>query len=107
MHRAVMKLIIVFLVSLIVGMGTAAATTRSHASLEPSHTTTSTYEMDNDGDAELGRPARAGTCHEACHWLVIWHWPMTEQNQRVHPDMAIDTQLPGVICLVLPPPRMA
>ena len=102
-----MKLILVFLVSLIVGMGTAAAATRNDASLELSHTTTSAYEMDNDGDAEPGSPTRAGTCHEACHWLVIWYWPMTERNQRVRPDMTIDTQSPGVIRLVLPPPRAA
>jgi len=107
MHRAVMKLILVFLVSLIVGTGTATAATRSHASLEPSHTITSAYESDNDGDAEPGSPARAGTCHEACHWLVIWYWPTTERSHRPRPDLTPDTQLPSVMRIVLPPPRAA
>jgi hypothetical protein len=105
MHRAVMKLIIVFLMSVVVGASTpASAAVHSHASFEAMQTVA---ELDEIGaeDAQPGHPTHAGICHDGCSGLVVWHWPVSERNQRVHCDKVITAQLPGSVRLILPPPR--
>lgn len=107
MHRAVMKLIIVFLMSLIVGISAAETVVAgNHAPSESSQVTKSLPTIDADDTA----PAQSGsaeTCHEACHWLVAWYWSTTGYVYHIDADNASATQHPGLVRLVLPPPRSA
>lgn len=107
MHRAVMKLIIVLLMSLVVGTSAAASVAaRSHALSDPLQSSVSLLAIDTD-NSELDHPASLETCHEACSWLVAWFWPVAAPVRRIRPNQAFDTQSSVPARLILPPPRSA
>lgn len=106
-HRAVMRLIVILLMSLVVGISTtASAAVRSHPSFEPLQLAVSLTTVDLE-DGLPDHPTPADSCHEACSWLVEWHWPGTAPVYRFRPDRASDPRVPGPVLLILPPPRVA
>lgn len=106
-HHAVVRWIVILLMSLVVGISTiASAAARSHSSFEPTHQTANLTAVDIDDDIP-DHPIPAHSCHEACNWLVEWHWPGVGPAYRLRPDRASDPQVPGPVLLILPPPRVA
>ncbi|KAB2683301.1 hypothetical protein [Brucella tritici] len=104
MHRAFLKMFIILLMSLVIGIATATAVSRSHAPFEALQDTAKLSEISDDYGG-TGQQAPADTCHEACGWLVAWFWPVAAQLHRLHPNQAFDTQQSVPVRLILPPPR--
>ncbi len=58
-----------------------------------------------DDDGSSPSPEAVAKCHDSCSWLAEWHVPTIREIHLSSPDRLVRTIPPGIISLVVPPPR--
>ena len=102
MGRTLLALLMLCFISLHAALTTAAA-----GEGEPfKRGSVLTYvETDTGDDGAPASLVAAAKCHDGCSWLAAWHAPAFCETHASPLERSAGTVPPGIVALVVPPPR--